>query len=90
MEWRESASPNTSGESSETKLALTDAGAGAAAEEAVEAEAGAGASSSSFLYLALSVLEFCVWLLPYSSLTIYIYFHVLFLLSCEQVRGRPQ
>jgi hypothetical protein len=64
VEWRESASPNTSGESSETKLALADAGAGAVAEEGVEAgaEAGAGASSSSFLYLALSVLEFCVWL----------------------------
>ena len=65
MEWRESASPNTSGESSETKLALTDAGAGAVAEEGVEAgaEASAGASSSSFLYLALSVLDFlCVWL----------------------------
>ena len=76
MEWRESASPNTSGESSETKLALTDAGAGAVAEEGVEAgaEAGAGASSSSFLYLALSVLEFCVWLIIiFVSLTIYIF-----------------
>jgi hypothetical protein len=76
VEWRESASPNTSGESSETKLALTDAGAGAVAEEGVEetgAEAGAGASPLPFSISHFSVFDFVWLIIIFVSLTIYIF-----------------